>query len=257
MLSLLSPAKKLSFEELPCTKTFSQPSLLKETKMLVKKARSLSRGQIAETMNLSEKLADLNYARFQAFQSPFNLSNAQQAIHVFKGDTYVGLDASTLSKRDLGFAQKHLRILSGLYGILRPLDLIQPYRLEMGARFKPNGFNNLYDFWSNRIAPEINSALYDHSDKTIVNIASQEYFKSVNIEKVANPIVTPVFKEIKNGQERTLSIFAKRARGMMARFLVKERIDRSDGIKDFSYGGYKYRPELSSKDSPVFTRPQP
>ena len=257
MLALLSPAKKLLFEDAPRTNIFTHPDLLDDTKCLIKNAQRLSRNEIARMMKLSDKLADLNYQRFRDFTSPFTLSNARQAIHVFKGDTYIGLNALTLSKEELKYAQEHIRILSGLYGLLRPLDLLQPYRLEMGTRFEANGTNNLYDFWGTRITDVISKSLANHKEKTIINLASKEYFKSVKTDCLKHLVITPIFKEIKEGKARVIGLYAKRARGMMARYIVTDQIESSDYIKDFSADGYIYQPKISTQEFPVFTRPQP
>ena len=208
-------------------------------------------------MKLSDPLADLNYQRFRDFSTPFHLGNAKQAAWVFNGDTYVGLRAGTLNKLDMAFAQEHLRILSGLYGVLRPLDLIQPYRLEMGAKFNPPHRTNLYDFWDNRITDNLNTLLDDQNDKTLVNLASSEYFKSVRPKELAGPVLTPIFHEIKDGQSRTIGMFAKQARGAMARFMITNRIDKAEGLKDFNLNGYEFRADLSDDNKWVYTRPQP
>ncbi len=257
MLVLVSPAKKLDFESGTSSATHTQPDFLKQTTKLVNAAKKLSRAKLAQTMRLSDSLAELNYRRFKDFKTPFDLSNAKQAALVFNGDTYVGLEASSLSDDDMAYAQDHLRILSGLYGMLRPLDLIQPYRLEMGARFQPGKKANLYDFWDGTISAAINDALADQNDKTVVNCASNEYFKAVKPKLLGGNIITPVFKEIKDGQARTLGMFAKRARGMMARHIIKNRIDQPEGIKDFTSGDYEYRPNLSTATQWIFTRDQP
>jgi cytoplasmic iron level regulating protein YaaA (DUF328/UPF0246 family) len=254
MLAIISPAKKLDFESEPQLSNFTQPAFLERSEILVKKAKRLSRADLGRTMKLSDKLADLNYHRFQDFATPFTLANAKQAAMVFNGDTYVGLEAATLEAADLEFAQGHLRILSGLYGVLRPLDLIQPYRLEMGARFQPPGSNNLYEFWNSSLAEEINGTTAKHKDRTIINLASIEYFKAVDQATLDSRVITPVFKEVKNGVAKVLGMFAKRARGAMARYIIKNRMETPERIKDFGDGGYAYRPDLSEDDTWVFTR---
>tara|TARA_B100000405_G_scaffold60085_1_gene40927 strand:+ start:1538 stop:2164 length:627 start_codon:yes stop_codon:yes gene_type:complete len=200
MLAVISPAKKLDFETAPKFEDHTLPEFIKDTEILVKTARKMSRAKLKQTMKLSDTLAELNYQRYQNFSTPFHLGNAKQAAWVFNGDTYVGLKADTLNKREMAFAQKHLRILSGLYGVLRPLDLIQPYRLEMGARFNPPHRANLYDFWDSRITDNLNALLDDQNDKTLVNLASSEYFKSVRAKELVGPVLTPIFREIKDGQ---------------------------------------------------------
>jgi cytoplasmic iron level regulating protein YaaA (DUF328/UPF0246 family) len=257
MLALISPAKKLDFETDSPLSDHSQPDFIGDAEKLAKTARKLSRAELASTMKLSDKLADLNFQRFRDFKPPFDLSNAKQAALVFNGDTYVGLDAPTLSEKDMAYAQDHLRILSGLYGVLRPLDLIQPYRLEMGARFNAPGNTDLYGFWDGRLADAINDATAGHKDNTVINLASNEYFKAVDAKRLAGKVITPAFKEIKDGQARMLGLFAKRARGAMARFMIKKRIETPAGLKKFNDGGYEYREDLSDGTNWVFTRPQP
>ena len=257
MLAVISPAKKLDFETAPKFKDHTLPQFIKDTEILVKTARKMSRAKLKQTMKLSDTLAELNYQRYQNFSTPFHLGNAKQAAWVFNGDTYVGLKADTLNKREMAFAQKHLRILSGLYGILRPLDLIQPYRLEMGARFNPPHRANLYDFWDSRITNNLNALLDDQNDKTLVNLASSEYFKSVRTKELVGPVLTPIFREIKDGQSRTIGMFAKQARGTMARFIITNRVDKTEGLKDFNLSGYQFRSDLSDDNKWVYTRPQP
>lgn len=257
MLAIISPAKKLDFESEPITDAHTQPILLKDAEVLAKKAKKLKRADLKSMMGISDKLADLNYRRFQEFQPPFNLANARQAALSFAGDTYVGLDAPTLKKKDLDYAQDHLRILSGLYGVLRPLDLIQPYRLEMGTKFAVNGKEDLYDFWDNRVTDALNEATKDHKDRRIINLASNEYAKVVQPKNLEGGIVTPVFKEVKEGKARTLGLFAKRARGMMARYMIVNRVETEKKLKAFSDGGYKFQPDQSDDTTWVFTRPQP
>lgn len=257
MLALISPAKKLDFETESRLAEHTQPDFIDNSEELVKTARKLSRARLASTMKLSDKLADLNFQRFRDFSTPFDLSNAKQAALVFNGDTYVGLQADTLSAKDMAYAQDHLRILSGLYGLLRPLDLIQPYRLEMGAKFRAPGGTDLYGFWDGRLTEAINAATAGHKDGTVINLASNEYFKAVKTKDLSGAVITPVFKEIKDGQARTLGLFAKRARGAMARFMIQKRIEKPAGLKTFNDGGYTYRDDLSDDRSWVFTRPQP
>ena len=257
MLAIISPAKKLDFESEPITDAHTPPILLKDAEVLAKKAKKLKRADLKSMMGISDKLADLNYRRFQEFQPPFNLANARQAALSFAGDTYVGLDAPTLKKKDLEYAQDHLRILSGLYGVLRPLDLIQPYRLEMGTKFAVNGKEDLYDFWDNRVTEALNEATKDHKDRRIINLASNEYAKVVQPKNLEGGIVTPVFKEVKDGKARTLGLFAKRARGMMARYMIVNRVETEKKLKTFSDGGYKFQPDQSDDTTWVFTRPQP
>lgn len=257
MLAILSPAKKLDFESEPITDTHTQPVLMKDAEVLAKQAKKLTRNDLKSMMSISDKLAELNHQRFQDFKPPFNLGNARQAALSFAGDTYVGLDATTLSKKDLSYAQDHLRILSGLYGLLRPLDLIQPYRLEMGTKFAFNGKENLYDYWDGRVTDALNTATQSHKNRLIINLASNEYAKVVQTKLLEGGIVTPVFKEIKNGEARVLGMFAKRARGMMARHMIINRVETEKGLKAFNDGGYTFQPAQSDAATWVFTRPQP
>lgn len=257
MLAIISPAKKLDFESDPITDAHTQPILLKDAEVLAKKARKLKRGDLKSMMGISDKLADLNYRRFQDFKPPFSLANARQAALSFAGDTYVGLDAPSLKQKDLEYAQDHLRILSGLYGVLRPLDLMQPYRLEMGTKFPVNGKEDLYDFWDGRVTEVLNEATKSHKDRRIVNLASNEYAKVVQPEGLEGGIVTPVFKDVKDGKARVLGLFAKRARGMMARYMIVGRIETEKKLKAFNGGGYTFQPDQSDDTTWVFTRPQP
>ena len=257
MLTIISPAKKLNFErptpELPTT----TPALQKDIVVLAKHAQKLSAKRLGKLMDISDKLADLNYQRFQAFSLPFEPIRSRPAAFAFAGDTYVGLDIEQLGSDDLAFAQDQLRILSGLYGLLRPMDLMQPYRLEMGTKLKNARGRNLYEFWGSRITDQLKSSLEDHTDKTVVNLASQEYFKAVQSKELPGKVLTPVFLERKDGKSRTLFLFAKRARGMMARFAIQERLESTEGLKEFNEGGYQFQPAQSSADRWVFERDQP
>jgi cytoplasmic iron level regulating protein YaaA (DUF328/UPF0246 family) len=257
MLAIISPAKKLNFESDATLSAHSQPKFIKNACKLAASARKLSRSQLAKTMKISENLADLNYKRFQSFKTPFNLSNARQAAIVFNGDTYVGLQAPTFNENDFNFAQEHLRILSGLYGLLRPLDLIQPYRLEMGARFSPPNKKDLYDFWSTQLTVSINMELESHAHKSIINLASNEYFKVIDKKKLCGHIITPAFKEIKDGETRVIGMYAKQARGMMARYMIQNRIETAEDLKKFDFGGYKFQKSPSNAVNWIFTREQP
>lgn len=257
MLILLSPAKKLDFDSEWEFDGTSQPRLMDETLTLVKKARRLKPRDLTRMMGISEQLAELNVRRFQSFETPFTPTNARPAIDAFKGDVYVGLDAPSLDEKDRAFADQHIRILSGLYGVLRPLDLMQAYRLEMGTAFATRRGENLYDFWGSRIADLLLDDLQD--DATIVNLASQEYFKAVDKKALGADvrIITPVFKELKEDKLRVISFFAKRARGGMARYAIDNQITEAEALKGFDYGGYSYSDDLSDGDTWVFTRPQP
>jgi cytoplasmic iron level regulating protein YaaA (DUF328/UPF0246 family) len=257
MLALISPAKKLDFETETTLSNHTQPVFLSETEKLVGKAKKLSRSKLAQTMKLSDKLAELNYQRYQDFATPFTLANAKQAALVFNGDTYVGLQASSLDEDDLLFAQDHLRILSGLYGLLRPLDLIQPYRLEMGTRFSPPKGGDLYGFWDGQLSQAINEIIEPQADRSVINLASNEYFKAVKEKSLAGPVITPVFREIKDGQARTIGMFAKQARGAMARYIITDRVESPHQLKAFKGRGYTYQADQSDETRWIFTRPQP
>lgn len=205
-------------------------------------------------MNISENLATLNAQRFDEWQPSFTESNSRPAIQAFRGDVYIGLDADSLGKRDLKFAQQHLRILSGLYGVLKPLDLMQAYRLEMGTALKTRRGKNLYEFWGDRITDALNTELEEQGHTSLVNLASNEYFKSVNSQRVAVPLLSPVFKDQKNGQYKVISFFAKKARGAMARYLIQERATSSESIMDFNALGYRYNKAASTTAQAVFLR---
>jgi len=256
MLAVLSPAKKLNFETPRDLAPHSQPDFMPEIETLVDEARKLTSDDLKRLMGISDKLADLNRDRFKAFSAPFDLGNAKQAALVFNGDTYSGLRAPEFTDEEFDYAQDHVRILSGLYGVLRPLDLMQPYRLEMGIKFKNPEGEDLYDFWRPRLAEKLDEATAGQSDRTIVNCASNEYFKAVDTAKLASPVITPVFKEIKDGQARVIGMFAKKARGAMARFMVEHRIDTPEGLKDFNVDGYSFQADLSDTATFTFTRDQ-
>ncbi len=257
MLILLSPAKNLNFDDVPDAPAATKPALAKDAGEIADVAKKLTRAKLRSLMSISEKLADLNHERFQAFKTSGKISSAKQAALAFNGDVYLGLDAGSLTHDDLEFAQDHVRILSGLYGVLRPLDAIQPYRLEMGSKLKNPRGADLYDFWGDRIARELNKATSGQDDGTIVNLASKEYFGAVDRSALKGRVVTPVFKEEKDGQLRQLQFFAKRARGLMARWAVRNRIEDAEALKGFDVEGYAFSPEGSGEDNWLFTRPQP
>ncbi|TNF98734.1 MAG: peroxide stress protein YaaA [Gammaproteobacteria bacterium] len=254
MLTVISPAKKLDFKSTPVTTTFTTPDFLDQSRKLIQALRDYSEIDLIELMNISQKIAALNFDRYAEWKTPFTEENATQAIFAFRGDVYTGLDADTLKAKDLNFAQKHLRILSGLYGVLRPLDLMQAYRLEMGTRLENERGKNLYEFWGNRITDKLNDELSSHKTKTLINLASNEYFKSVMASSLKGNLVTPAFKEKKNGQYKMIGIHAKKARGLMSRFIIVNRIDKPDDLKKFDTDGYRYNPEISDDSNWVFTR---
>lgn len=254
MLLLLSPAKTLDYESPRVTERFSQPELLSESARLIVHCRPLTPAQLASLMSISDKLAGLNAARFAEWQSEFDLENARQAILAFKGDVYTGLAVDDFSGEDFEFAQQHLRILSGLYGVLRPLDLMQAYRLEMGTRLANERGKDLYAFWGSRITEHLNRTLAEQSTPVVLNLASEEYFKAVKPQDLSGRLISPVFEDEKNGKYKIISFHAKKARGMMARFLIKQRIDRPEGVLDFAEQGYSYCPEGSTPERPLFRR---
>ncbi len=254
MLTVISPAKTLDFESPLPTEEHSQPQFLKESRQLIKELRELSPDDISSLMKISPALGELNHQRFMNWKTPFTPANARAAALAFKGDVYVGLEADSFGKRDFQFAQKHLRILSGLYGLLKPLDLIQAYRLEMGTRFENSKGKDLYSFWGDKITEAINADLAAAKSNTLVNLASNEYFRSVKKKSLNAEIITPVFKDLKNGQYKIISFYAKKARGLMGAYIVKNRVKSIDALKAFDSEGYRYQPALSSASELVFTR---
>jgi len=256
MLILISPAKSLDFETKSTSNNHSEAAFLKDSETLIKQLRKLSTDEISNFMGISPKLAQLNFERFINWQLPFSTDNAKQALLAFKGDVYTGLDAYSLNEEELQTAQNDLRILSGLYGVLKPLDLIQAYRLEMGKKLQTKKGNNLYEFWGDKITKEINKTLMAKNDKYLINLASNEYFKAVDKKKVKAEIITPVFKDFKNGQYKVISFFAKKARGLMTRFIIQNKITDPEHLKAFNSEGYIFNPQLSKKTELVFTRDQ-
>jgi len=256
MLAIVSPAKKLDFEPLDRQLAHTEPVFAEDALELAESARKLSRTELQRLMKLSDSLTDLNYERFKGFSSKPGPDQVKQAVMAFAGDTYTGLDAATLDEADLTYAQDHLRIISGLYGLLRPLDMIQPYRLEMGRRLKNTRGADLYDFWDDHLARAIDEIVAGHQAQVVVNVASNEYFKATRAGTLKARVITPVFKEIKNGEARVLGLFAKRARGSLARFMIQNRIEDPEGLKSFDTGGYVYQDEFSDDDNWVFTRVQ-
>lgn len=254
MLIVISPAKTLDFESPLPSENFSQPDLLDESQLLINRLKDLSSIDLMELMHISSKIADLNVDRNHQWQKPFNPDNARPSAFAFKGDVYTGLQAETLDEAELEFAQQHLRILSGLYGLLRPLDLMQAYRLEMGSKLNNLRGKNLYEFWGNRITDKLNQQLQALNSNTLVNLASNEYFKSVKPKQLNAEIITPAFKEYRNGSYKMISFYAKKARGLMTRFAIQNRISDVESLKDFDVEGYRYNPQLSLADQWVFTR---
>lgn len=253
MLMVISPAKTLDFSSRDCS-DFTLPEKLDQSQVLVDQLRHLSESDLGSLMQISPKLSDLSYQRYQDFEIPFTLDNSKQALLAFKGDVYKGIDTATYNPEDLNFAQKHLRILSGLYGILRPLDLIQPYRLEMGTQFKNHKGKNLYEFWERQIAEAINESLEGESEDYLVNLASNEYFKAVDQKTLKAKLLNIAFKEQKNGVFKVVAIHAKRARGLMVDYAIRNRIEKVADLKGFDSEGYGFNPELSSEKEWVFCR---
>ncbi|KER03257.1 peroxide stress protein YaaA [Photorhabdus temperata] len=256
MLITISPAKTLDYESLLATEKYSQPELLDQSKQLISICRELTPAQIASLMGISDKLAGLNAARFGEWHADFTPENARQAILAFKGDVYTGMQAEIFSDREFDFAQAHLRILSGLYGVLRPLDLMQPYRLEMGIKLENKRGKDLYSFWGDLITEKINEALEQQGDNILVNLASDEYFKSVNTKKLAGKIIKPVFLDEKNGKYKIISFYAKKARGLMSRFIIQNQLTQADHLVEFNLDGYAFDESLSKGNELVFKRPE-
>jgi cytoplasmic iron level regulating protein YaaA (DUF328/UPF0246 family) len=257
MLMLISPAKTLDFDNPPTIRKATQPRFLQRASELVEDARQLGPADLRELMGVSQNIAELNHRRFMNWSVPFSKTNAKQALLAFRGDVYTGLDADTLGADDLDFAQGHLRILSGLYGLLRPLDLIQAYRLEMGLKFANRGGRNLYEFWGDSITTQLNRDLKKAGSKVLVNLASNEYFRALQAGAVDADIITPVFKDLKGGKYRVISFFAKKARGHMARYIIDKKLDDPADLKRFRVGGYRYSKGDSTARELVFTRDQP
>lgn len=256
MLILLSPAKSLDYKTPPHVATYTQPAFLDRSQTLIEQLRALSPADIAKLMDLSDPLALLNYNRYADWSLPFTPDNAKQAVLAFDGDVYDGLAAKTLSAADLDFAQRHVRILSGLYGILKPLDLMQPYRLEMGTKFKNRAGKDLYAFWGETLLAAINTELDAMPRPVAVNLASEEYFKAAIGRKFKGELIQPVFEDWKNGKYKIISFYAKRARGLMTRYAVLNRLTEPEGLKDFDSDGYAFAPEASDDRSWVFRRRQ-
>ena len=255
MLMVISPAKSLNFEAPKRPLPLTTPQLKDDIAELARTTGKLRPRDLKRLMGISDKLAALNYERFQHFDP--QVEDGLQAAIAFNGDVYAGLEARSLDKRGFDWAQNHLRILSGLYGVLRPADALQPYRLEMGVRLKTRRGKTLHEFWKKPVAETLKAALAGHKDPTLVNLASQEYFGAVDADALGTPVVTCHFKEEKDGRLRTIGFYAKKARGMMARYAIDHRIDRAEKLKGFDVAGYAFRPELSNASDWVFARPQP
>ena len=254
MLLVISPAKNLDFESPSPTADSTQSDFLEESALLIDELRELAPHDISSLMKISDKLGTLNFERFQDWQPPFNGDNAKQAVMAFNGDVYTGLDAASFDDADLAFAQGHLRILSGLYGLLRPLDLMQAYRLEMGTKFANQRGKNLYEFWGTQITDALNTQLKSLESEVLVNLASNEYFRSVKPKTLQAEIITPVFKDWKVDKYKIISFYAKKARGLMCNYAIKNKIVDAEQLKQFDLAGYVYNEAMSSSNEWVFTR---
>jgi cytoplasmic iron level regulating protein YaaA (DUF328/UPF0246 family) len=252
MLIVVSPAKKLDFETQAPIETFTTPDFLEISNKLIKDLKKLKTDEVSELMKISTNLGELNFTRFQSFKTPFTLKNAKQAAFAFKGDTYIGLDFESFSKKQITYSQKHFRILSGLYGLLRPLDLIQPYRLEMGTKFGIEGATNLYAVWKQTLTKKMNEEL--KKEKVLINLASKEYFSAIDLNSLNAEVLTPIFKEKKNGVYKIISFNAKRARGLMSQYILKNEIKDIEGVKKFDLDRYKFNKTMSNESELVFTR---
>ncbi|GAA5315234.1 MAG: peroxide stress protein YaaA [Candidatus Pelagadaptatus aseana] len=254
MLLVISPAKNLDYETPATTDVATQPDFLDDAQALIDELRELAPQDISKLMKISDKLGVLNYDRYQQWQRPMQSPEAKQAMLAFNGDVYNGLDAASFDAEELAFAQDHLRILSGLYGLLRPLDLMAPYRLEMGTKFANARGNNLYSFWGDIITDAVNAQLQSLNTDVLVNLASNEYFKSVKAKQLNAEIITPVFKDQKGDQYKVISFYAKKARGLMCHYAIKNRITDAEQLKQFDLAGYGYNQAMSSDKEWVFTR---
>ena len=252
MLVVVSPAKNLDYTTPVATKLFSQPALLDDTQSLLKVCQTLTPADLSGLMGISDKLALLNAERFATFQIPFTSENARQAALAFNGDVYRGLDAYTIEESKIKVLQDSVRIISGLYGLLKPLDLVQPYRLEMGTKFPVGKSKNLYEFWRQKVTSALNNELEE--GELFVNLASQEYFKAIDVKALKAPVIHVDFKEFKNGQYKTIAIFAKLARGYMTRHIIENAVETTEGLKSFSAEGYAFDSNLSTDTKLVFTR---
>ena len=254
MLIVVSPSKSLDFDSKSPYEINSQPALIQESERLMKVMKKKSPKKLMDLMSISESLGQLNYERNQVWETPFTQQNAKQAVFAFTGDVYAGLDALTLEESQIDFTQNTLRILSGLHGILKPLDLIQPYRLEMGTSLKTTRGTNLYKFWGDRVTNKLNEDLEKTNSKVLLNLASNEYYKVLNPKKVNAEIITPSFLDFHNGDFKMISFFAKKARGLMSRYVIDQQINSVNNLMGFNYQGYQYNAALSKELNPVFTR---
>jgi len=257
MLIVVSPAKTLDYTTPPKIKKFTIPDYLDDSAELIHRMRELSSLDISELMKVSTKIADLNFDRFEVWNKKFTEKNAKQAVLAFKGDVYTGLDAESFTAKDFNFAQKHFRMLSGLYGLLRPLDLMQAYRLEMGTRLSNERGKNLYEFWGDTVTEGLNAQLKAVKSKYLINLASNEYFKVVKPKVLEGEIITPAFKELKNGEYKMIGVYAKKARGLLSRYIIQNQLSDIEDIKSFDLEGYKFNKKVSKGNNWVFTRKIP
>jgi len=254
MLLILSPSKTLDYDTPYAVKEYTQPVFLADSEKLVAKLRTMRQAKIAELMELSDKLAALNVERFKNFHTPFTLANARQALLAFKGDVYAAMEVAEYTKKDFAFAQEHVRILSGLYGVLKPLDLIQPYRLEMGRKLALNKSKDLYGFWGKRIALSLAGEMAEHKVKLLVNLASGEYAQAVDRKALGVPVLDVIFKEKQKDALKIVGLFAKQARGAMADYIIRHQIDDAGALRDYTGRGYRFTQELSNERQLVFVR---
>lgn len=254
MLVVISPAKTLDFKTPPPTQEWSEPLFMSEAGVVMKKLKTLKPARICNLMNISPSLGQVNFDRYQAWTPDFTLENSKQAIFAFNGDVYQGLKSYTLNEDEIRFAQNHVRILSGLFGVLRPLDLIKPYRLEMGIELKVNRKKNLYEFWGNKITEVLSKELAGSNSGVLVNLASNEYFKSIRLKKIGFAVITPEFRDWSGDGYKMVSFYAKHARGLMTRFIIENRISEPEDLKAFNSEGYIFNPRFSEGNTFVFTR---
>ena len=254
MLIVISPAKSLDYKTEPVTKKYTIPEYLDKSEVIIEKLRKLKPKQIADLMNISADLAELNFERFQTWHPSFSPQNAKQAVLAFNGAVFQGLNANTLTEDQFELAQKNLRILSGLHGALKPLDLIQPYRLEMGTSISIQRKKDLYAFWTKQITEHIAKAIKKSGSNYLINLASNEYYKSIDIKKLDTKVITPQFKDHKNGTYKMITIYAKKARGMMTRFILENNISQPEDLQAFDTDGYVFNPQLTKGNTMVFTR---
>lgn len=254
MIILLSPAKNLDTKQYDFAFPSTSPDFLDQSQKLINNLKRKSIKSIGNLMTINSKIAAINKERYLSWEQPFNNDNAKPAIFAFRGEVYIGLDAKSFKQKDLDYAQDHLRILSGLYGLLRPLDLMQPYRLEMGTSLKVNRSKNLYEFWDNKLASALEKSLGEHKHPVLIHLASDQYFESVQPKTLKLSVIRPVFKELRGDKLKSIHVYAKRARGLMANYIIKNRIENPEDIKKFSVDRYQFKPDLSSDKEWLFVR---